>query len=74
VRRRYTPWLSCGRSQHQTGALAGTPSQPGAEPGPQCYHHFVDVYIAYLRKKMDIPREEKLIHTVRGAGYALKGE
>jgi DNA-binding response OmpR family regulator len=29
-------------------------------------------YIAYLRKKMDIPGEQKLIHIVRGAGYALK--
>jgi DNA-binding response OmpR family regulator len=33
----------------------------------------VDVYIAYLRKKVDSPGEEKLIRTVRGAGYALRG-
>jgi DNA-binding response OmpR family regulator len=33
----------------------------------------VEVYIAYLRKKVDAPGEQKLIHTVRGAGYALKG-
>ena len=32
----------------------------------------VEVYIAYLRKKVDAPGEQKLIHTVRGAGYALK--
>lgn len=32
----------------------------------------VDVYIGYLRKKVDGPREDKLIRTVRGAGYALK--
>ena len=32
----------------------------------------VDVYIGYLRKKVDAKREPKLIHTVRGAGYALK--
>jgi len=31
-----------------------------------------EVYIAYLRKKVDAPGEQKLIHTVRGAGYALK--
>jgi len=31
-----------------------------------------EVYIAYLRKKVDAPGEPKLIHTVRGAGYALK--
>ena len=33
----------------------------------------VEVYIAYLRKKVDASGEGKLIHTVRGAGYALKG-
>ncbi len=33
----------------------------------------VEVYIAYLRKKVDTPGERKLIRTVRGAGYALKG-
>ena len=33
----------------------------------------VDVYINYLRKKVDAPVEDKLIRTVRGAGYALKG-
>jgi DNA-binding response OmpR family regulator len=33
----------------------------------------VEVYIAYLRKKVDARGEQKLIHTVRGAGYALKG-
>jgi DNA-binding response OmpR family regulator len=33
----------------------------------------VEVYIAYLRKKVDAPGERHLIHTIRGAGYALKG-
>ncbi|MGH3144471.1 MAG: response regulator transcription factor [Rubrobacter sp.] len=33
----------------------------------------VEVYIAYLRKKVDPPGEHSLIRTVRGAGYALKG-
>jgi DNA-binding response OmpR family regulator len=33
----------------------------------------VDVYVAYLRKKVDAPGEDKLIRTVRGAGYALRG-
>jgi DNA-binding response OmpR family regulator len=32
----------------------------------------VDVYIGYLRKKVDAPGEIRLIKTVRGAGYALK--
>lgn len=32
----------------------------------------VDVYISYLRKKIDGGRPDKLIHTVRGSGYVLK--
>jgi DNA-binding response OmpR family regulator len=32
----------------------------------------VDVYIGYLRKKVDADGEPRLIHTVRGAGYTLK--
>ncbi len=32
----------------------------------------IDVYIRYLRKKIDDGHEKKLIHTVRGAGYVLK--
>lgn len=34
----------------------------------------VDVYIRYLRRKLDQDFEPKLIHTVRGAGYVLKAE
>ena len=32
----------------------------------------VDVYIRYLRNKIDIPAAGPLIHTVRGFGYVLK--
>lgn len=32
----------------------------------------VDVYISYLRKKIDEGHKEKLIHTVRGRGYVLR--
>lgn len=32
----------------------------------------IDVYIRYLRKKIDENFEPKLIHTVRGIGYVLK--
>jgi DNA-binding response OmpR family regulator len=31
----------------------------------------VDVYINYLRKKIDVDSPERLIHTVRGAGYRI---
>ena len=33
----------------------------------------VDVYIRYLRKKIDEDFDRKLIHTVRGVGYVLRG-
>lgn len=41
------------------------------------YHYvgdtnIVDVYIRYLRNKIDQPFEQKLIHTIRGIGYQLK--
>jgi DNA-binding response OmpR family regulator len=36
--------------------------------------NLVDVYIRYLRKKIDEGYSEKLIHTVRGAGYVLRTE
>lgn len=32
----------------------------------------VDVYVGYLRKKIDEPGESRLIHTVRGVGFALR--
>ena len=32
----------------------------------------VEVYINYLRKKIDQPFAQKLIHTVRGSGYILR--
>jgi len=34
----------------------------------------VDVYINYLRKKVDQEFERKLIHTVRGVGYQISAE
>lgn len=32
----------------------------------------IDVYISYLRRKIDHGFEKKLIHTVRGSGYVLR--
>ena len=32
----------------------------------------VDVYISYLRKKIDDGHKKKLIHTVRGRGYVIR--
>lgn len=36
--------------------------------------NIVDVYIRYLRKKIDDDFDSKLLHTVRGSGYMLKEE
>ena len=32
----------------------------------------VDVYMGYLRKKVDSDNEKKLLHSVRGFGYVIK--
>ena len=34
----------------------------------------IDVYINHLRKKLDKGFDRQIIHTMRGAGYVLKGE
>jgi DNA-binding response OmpR family regulator len=44
----------------------------GQESGVET--NVVDVYVTYLRKKLEAPGEPKLIQTVRGVGYALRGE
>ncbi|CUS91501.1 protein of unknown function (DUF1741) [Candidatus Kryptobacter tengchongensis] len=36
--------------------------------------NYIDVYINYLRNKIDKEFDKKLIHTVRGVGYVLKVE
>jgi two-component system response regulator MprA len=33
----------------------------------------VDVYVGYLRQKLEAAGEERLIHTVRAVGYVLRG-
>jgi DNA-binding response OmpR family regulator len=35
--------------------------------------NIVDVYINYVRKKVDADWERKLIRTIRGVGYELRG-
>ena len=34
----------------------------------------LDAFIRLLRDKVDVEGEAKLIHTVRGVGYCLRGE
>jgi DNA-binding response OmpR family regulator len=38
------------------------------------FTNVIDVYVNYLRKKIDSGFEPKLIHSVRGVGYVLKEE
>jgi two-component system response regulator MprA len=42
----------------------------GYDFGPDS--HALDVYIGYLRRKLEAGGEARLIHTVRGVGYALR--
>ena len=39
----------------------------------ESFTNIVDVYINYLRNKVDRGFEPRLIHTVRGVGYTLRG-
>jgi DNA-binding response OmpR family regulator len=34
--------------------------------------NIVDVYVAYLRRKLDASGDEPMLHTVRGVGYVLR--
>jgi DNA-binding response OmpR family regulator len=38
------------------------------------FTNVIDVYVNYLRNKIDRGRIKKLIHTVRGSGYMLKAD
>ena len=39
----------------------------------ESYSNTVDVHISALRKKIDVDQDVRLIHTVHGRGYMLKG-
>jgi DNA-binding response OmpR family regulator len=34
--------------------------------------NIVDVYVAYLRRKLDTERDDPMLHTLRGVGYVLR--
>jgi DNA-binding response OmpR family regulator len=36
--------------------------------------NIIDVYIGYLRRKIDAPGEARLLYTLRGSGYVMKAE
>ena len=39
---------------------------------PDATTNIVDVYVKYVRDKIDLPGEQKLVHTLRGFGYELR--
>ena len=42
----------------------------GYDPGTK----IVDVYVRYVRKKIDVAGQPSLIHTIRGVGYMMEAE
>ena len=44
------------------------PNEP--DPSP----NLVDVYVGYLRRKLEAPSGRRLIRTVRGTGFVLEPE
>ena len=50
-------------------ALLNSVWQLGYDPGTK----IVDVYVRYLRAKIDVGGTESLIQTVRGVGYMIAG-
>jgi DNA-binding response OmpR family regulator len=38
------------------------------------FTNVIDVYVNYLRKKIDSGFKHKLIHSVRGVGYVIREE
>jgi two-component system, OmpR family, copper resistance phosphate regulon response regulator CusR len=36
--------------------------------------NIIDVYVGYLRRKIDGDGERRLLHTIRGAGYVMRTE
>lgn len=42
------------------------------EASPDIETRVVDVYVGYLRKKLDANRKKKLFHSIRGFGYMMK--
>jgi two-component system response regulator MprA len=44
----------------------------GYDPGPQS--NTLEVYVGYVRRKLEADHEPRLLHTVRGVGYALRRE
>ncbi len=59
-----------------TGRVLTRPmiSEHGWNQDFDTFTNVIDVYVNYLRNKIDRGRVKKLIHTVRGSGYMLKAD
>jgi two-component system copper resistance phosphate regulon response regulator CusR len=57
----------------QTGTVCGRADISAAvwDENYDPFSNIIDVYISRLRRKVDLPDLEPLIHTIRGAGYTL---
>ena len=42
--------------------------------GQETYTNVIDVYISYLRNKVDVGYKQKLIHTIKGRGYMISDQ
>lgn len=60
-------------ASHEGQVLTREVIQERVWMGEETYSNTVDVYILQLRKKIDADADVKLIHTVRGLGYTLRG-
>jgi two-component system response regulator MprA len=58
------PEVAMPRSRLVAEAWGGEPDPPGTAA--------VDVYVGYLRRKLEARGEPRLLHTVRGVGYQLR--
>ena len=60
---------NAGKAISRTKLLANV-WEYGFDPGTK----IVDVYIRYLRSKIDVEGEKPLIRTVRGVGYSIAAD
>jgi DNA-binding response OmpR family regulator len=62
------------RNPNQVVTRATIADQVWADTVFDTFTNIIDVYVNYLRKKIDRDADTKLIHTVRGLGYIFKKE
>ena len=63
-----------GKYSYGSGAYCPRPCHDCWDYTFDSFTNIIDVYVNYLRKKIDGKGDKKLIHTVRGVGYVFKEE